>query len=251
MKYYLFCDESNLPPHPYLVYGAVRVAGTFISAARAVFTSFRARHPALSEFKWEYVSGSKPLGAYEQLVDLFLEDRVAAGMGFMCMVSALAEDPNRHSDKVGRDLGFWKAYYTFLANRMEPGCSYNIVVHRKDGPRPNAVAELERYLKYFAASLTPPSHVLSCKSYAAKEHTLLQLADVLSGAVGWEWNAHNRQPNASNAKRLLHGRIVGGLRGRSLKRITRASERQFNVWRWKRQQPEQLALKLSQQKQAK
>lgn len=245
MKYYLFCDESNLPPHPFLVYGAVRVVEAFMPEARAAFTRMRAKHPTITEYKWEYVSGSRPFAAYEECVDLFLSDIVAAGMGFSCMVSALAEDPNRHADKVGKDLGFWKAYYTFLANRLEPGCSYHIRVHRKDGPRPNPVGELERYLKFFAASLNPPSRILSCKPTASKEHTLLQLADLLAGAVGWEWNEHGARPNASEAKRRLHARILHGLGRRSLRRTTRPAERQFNVWRWKRRKPEQMALQLS------
>ncbi len=237
--FYVYCDESYLPgppKHVYRVQGGLWVPEPAMRAVRERFKAHRDRHPKIGEYKWEYVNGDVPMTAYVEIVDLFFEFAVRHGVCFRCIVIPNAEDPSQRLDRVEKDLGFFKAYYTFLhwRLRLNPGAHYHVRLDQKTSPRGCPEKELMRCLNAAARRDLPEPHtVLSCLPVSSHETDLVQMADVLCGAVGWAWNA---MPTKRCAKPLLHQHICERLGWSTLaNRVTGAGSVPFNVWRYRPQ----------------
>lgn len=197
---------------------------------RAVFQQLRAVHPSIGEYKWTYVTGRQPLTAYCDLVDLFFDSPAAEFLSFKCIVIRHDHDRSGALDKVGRDLGFYKAYFTLLSWRLAPGSTNHIRLDRRSSPRADPEAELARCLNAAATrDMSSPFSVDSCRGVSSKAEDLIQLADVLCGLVGWAWNG---QQSTCGAKPIFHKLVCKKLNRISIKCTTPASSKKFNVWQY-------------------
>jgi hypothetical protein len=61
---------------------------------------------------------------------------------------------------------------------------------------------------------------------------MVQLADLLIGAVGYAWNEREKAEGASEAKIAFLRRLEAGLGRASLARGTAKGEKKFNVFDW-------------------
>src|SRR5688500_10014159 len=111
---YVFCDESHVDSHTFRVQGGIWVPEIGMRPVSEAFKTLRAKHPSIQELKWSYVTGKTALTVYKDLVDLFFASDVRRYLSFKCMVIRRTDDVSQLADKTGKDLGFFKAYYTFL-----------------------------------------------------------------------------------------------------------------------------------------
>jgi hypothetical protein len=104
-------------------------------------------------------------------------------------------------------------------------------VDEKPSPRPEPEAELGRCLNSAGQYEPIPWRVLSCRSMVSQQEDLIQLADVLCGALGWAWNG---KQSTCGAKPILADQIASGLGWDVLEgKETYRGERKFNVWRYR------------------
>jgi hypothetical protein len=196
---------------------------------RAELAKLRAKHPKLGEFKWIYVTGKTPLTAYGDLVDLFFHSPAAQYLSFNCIVVRRADDPSDRMKKLGKDVGFYKTYFTLLRYRLA-GDNHVRLDHRSS-PRAHPEADVARCLNAIAKRDGLAFKVLSCAAPCSKSEDLLQLADVLCGAVAWAWNG---KPSTCGAKPALHQHICNHLKWATLEnRETALAAVKFNVWRYR------------------
>jgi hypothetical protein len=231
---YVYCDESHIngPNSGFRIQGGIWVPDHGLRDVRAAFTDLRRRHPTITEMKWSYVTGKTPLTIYTDLITLFFHSPVSHLLSFKCLVVHRGEDPSRKLGKVGMDVGFYKAYFTFLKWRLAPGSTNHLRLDKKSSPRPSPEDDLAYCLN---CARTPqrgdPFVVASCLAVSSKSEDLVQLADVLCGAVGWAWNG---MQSTCGAKPILHQQIVTALGWPTLaNRQTSGAATKFNVWRYR------------------
>lgn len=87
-------------------------------------------------------------------------------------------------------------------------------------------ARINKYTKY--KELKPP--VNSIESRAARDRRLIQLADILTGAVGFHWNQEDKKEDARIGKIFLTNYISSQLGKDSLSFTTKWHERKFNIF---------------------
>lgn len=234
--FHVYCDESHVGGSVtgFRIQGGIWVPDHRMRAVRGAFRELRERHPTIRELKWEYVTGTAPMTVYRELIDLFFSSPVADLLSFKCLVVQRGDDASRTLDKVGKDIGFYKAYYTLLRHRLAAGSTNHVRLDGRSGPRSDAEGELAKCLNNASASqMWTPFTVASCAAVSSKSEDLIQLADVLCGAVGWAWNG---MQSTCGAKPLLHAQITTALRWSTLvSRETGRAEPKFNVWRYRPQ----------------
>ena len=227
-NFHVFCDESYTED-TYRVQGGIWANHAGLRVIRSELTALRCKHAKAREFKWSKLRGKEPTRSYHDLVKIFFDSPAAPYLFFKCLVVHCADDPSRCLGKEERDLGFYKAYHLLLKYRLEPGCRYRIRLDKRTGPRVDPETDVADCLNAEICKWRPPAEVLSCIGVDSHAEDLMQMADVLCGAVGWEWN--NRPSNAP-AKAALAEEIAAKLDWRSLKRQTGGSAVKFNVWRY-------------------
>ena len=67
----------------------------------------------------------------------------------------------------------------------------------------------------------------------SKKHDLIQLSDVIIGAIGFEMNGLHREPNASPGKIALARYISRRAKLVNLQRPTRRGSRDFGIWHFR------------------
>jgi hypothetical protein len=227
--FHVFCDESHIDSHVYRVQGGVWVDHAGMRVVRSELRALRVKHPKSKEFKWSEVHGKVPYRSYGDLITLFFDSPASQYLSFKCLIVRRSDDPSRALGKKEKDLGFYKAYHLLLRNRLETGSRYRIRLDRRSGPRQNAEQEVADCLNAACRFWIPPSEVLSCEGICSKSDDLMQLADVLCGAVAWDANGRK---SASVAKTTLGEQIRSSLGRQVLSQATSSTAPKFNVWHY-------------------
>lgn len=164
-------------------------------------------------------------------MELFFDSPAAEFLNFRCIVVAKEDDASLALDKVGRDVGFYKAYYTLLRHRLVRGLHYHVRLDGRSGPREAPEADLMRCLNTVARrDLDDPFTVLSCRHVVSHSEDLIQLADLFCGVVGWAWNGKS---STCGAKPVLHKQLCSFLPWDTLEaRQTSKSQPKFNIWKY-------------------
>lgn len=231
--FHVFCDESHTASgkHAFRVQGGIWVPDEGMRDVRAALKGLRAKHPTIGELKWSYVTGKQPFTVYVDLMNLFFDSPVAKLLSFNCILVERGDDPARNLDKIGKDLGFYKAYYTLLHWRLAHGSHNYISLDERSSPRAHCEDELMSCLNNASASRhDSPYTVVTCRGVRSKHEDLIQLADVLCGVVGWAWNG---MASTCGAKTGLHAHITKALGWATLRTSTSGRATKFNVWRYR------------------
>lgn len=227
--YHVYCDESHLDPHEFRVQGGIWVPEVGLRTVRQEFARLRRQHPGMRELGWSCISGRKLFTVYRDLTELFFASEAAQYLSFNCIVVQKHEDPSYSLNREGRDQGFYKAYWTLLTHRLKAGCDHHVRLDEKTSPSPRPAEVLRRALNGTARA---QGQVLSCHQISSAKEDILQLADVLCGAVGWIWNGRS---TTSPAKREMGELLASHLPWwRSSAPIESSKyESKFNVWRYR------------------
>jgi len=228
--YHVFCDESYTSggsTNRFRIQAGIWVRDTTLPPLRTELSNLRAKYPRNGEVKWNKLRGSRMPRIVSGLIDVFFSSSVAAQLRFACLAVRESDDPTAGQAAATRDLGQFKAYHLLLSHRLEAGTAAHLVLDGRPNIRPGAEAELQSCLNASGRRRDPPFAVLSCRSVDSAQEDMIQLVDVLGGAVGWAWND---RPSRAGAKRDVHDAICKALGWRTLARETGPWERKFGVW---------------------
>lgn len=201
--YNIYCDESCHLEHSEskaMVLGAV-----WCPAEKSREISVRLREkkrehgmPAPFEAKWTKVSPGG-LALYKGMVDYFFDDDDLHFRGVVIPDrSVLRHDRFNQT----HDDFYYKMYFSLLKTILNPGDTYRIYLDLKDTRGARKIEKLREVLcnNVYDLSLTMIERIQLVRSH---EVEILQLADLLSGAVGY---AH-RGLSTSDAKTAIVSRI--------------------------------------------
>lgn len=217
----VYCDESRVTSDrsdEFMVVGAVMCPADKKADVVRRLDGLRLLYNVHGEFGWKTVCKSR-LSFFEAIVDMFFSD---PDLKFRCVVVS-----RTRTDFEDDEERFQKIYYQVFARWLNAQGEYRVFLdYRVD--RRDRVRTLRRCLintRQFGNAVKFVEEVES------KECDLVQVADLLMGAVGYAWNGRDDMEGASEAKRAVCRAMCSNLGIRSLGHYaTGPGEPKFNVF---------------------
>lgn len=224
----IYCDESCHLQNDginVMVLGAIWCP---MEKRKEIFTQIREikekyNLSKMFEIKWNKVSSSK-IDFYLNLIDYFFEND---DIHFRVLVVPEKDILNHKIFNQTHDEFYYKMYFDLLKVIFAPNDSYNIYLDIKDTQSQEKVEKLTKILRNNRYDYDEKL-IKKIQQVDSKEVELLQLADLLIGAVGYV----NRGLTTSESKIKIIERIQE-LSGYSLMRTTLLRENKTNIFIWK------------------
>ena len=242
----MFCDESSQNLRQYVIGGVYfspsdpEGGDVVVSRLEQQLTETKDRF-ALEPgtLKWAKVpSDGQYLEGYKEFLTVFLEEK---RFYFKCMVVDRSKYPLDSRAFMQKDplLGYLKFYCVFLADgflRRYPEHFFDVRIHQYQDRPGHTVTDLERTVEArFVKRAQPPKRYLDycrVRSMPLEGSNLLQLTDILVGAVAFVWNdGRERVSKRSNARRELV-ELIESKRQMKLDQPTSAATLGINIWRF-------------------
>lgn len=232
--YHVFCDESRIVQDQFMVFGGIIAPARSVVSFNERLKQFRDKFGLTAELKWTKVSRAK-LPEYKEFINEFFRVCRRDVVHFRSVVFDTHQFDYARFHQGDKDLGFYKFFYQFVLHSF---CKY-------------AVSDDDRLLMFFdeRRSKTPLSDlkrslnsgsrkkhgrlcdvVASIEPICSHESDILQVADVMMGAVGYHQNGRHLNPEASQSKIALANHIAKLARLQSLKQQTPWGSSHFGIW---------------------
>ena len=184
----LYCDESTHLENdhmPYMIIGYIKCPYPQIKLLKQKIKELKVRYKYKGEFKWSKIS-TKMEPFYVDLVDLFFN----SDLEFRAVIVNKAQI-NPELAEFTHDDFYFKMYYQLLHNKMDLSDTYNVYLDIKDTCSFHKLHKLKKILKY-------NSSIRNCQFIRSHESYLMQLADVLIGAINYKLRVHDRVLSKNN-----------------------------------------------------
>jgi hypothetical protein len=227
MEIEVYCDESRPElfttrkhaDYIYMLIGSIWLPIEKRNDIKKKVRTIREAHSTFGEIKWNNVSPSK-INFYKDLVNLFLDE--SDNVRFRCIVIDSSSVNLKHYHEGDAELGFYKFYYQLLHHWIKEGNQYFIFTDTKTTRFKHRLKELHKILR--RSNLF--AEINNLQAIPSKESTLIQLADLFTGAVGY--CAHRLR--SSSAKNEIVSLLSERLK-RSPDTSTTRDSVKFNVFR--------------------
>ncbi|MFR9086029.1 MAG: DUF3800 domain-containing protein [Oscillospiraceae bacterium] len=229
----IYCDESCHLEHDKaraMLLGAISCPASEKDRVYSEIRSIKKRHGVSSwaEIKWTAVSPSKE-ALYMALVDYFLQEK---SLSFRAVVAKDKVNLNHAKYNSGsHDLWYYKAYYYLLDAMIGYSEEYRIFIDIKDTCGGSKVRKLQEVLcnnKYdFKHEV-----IKDIEQVKSNESEILQLADLIMGAIGFYHNGHYDKVGASKAKVAVVNRLFEQYKTAIVSGTTRNTPK-MNIFLWK------------------
>jgi hypothetical protein len=221
-----YSDESSQNGHRYLVIGTLAIFRSKVPALLAKLQQARNDNNHTGELGWTSINSYK-FGTYIDWLDIFAEFARPQFLRF----SALVLDTSKvdHSWNDGdKELGFNKLLYQLLLHRV--GARYGserplngYLDHRTTVHTPETLRQiLNAGLGKYRGIKTNPFQRIQFRD--SKQCDLIQLTDILTGAIAFHMNGHGKKAGTRKEKIGLCQEI------RNLRATDQLVQRQFDIW---------------------
>ena len=192
MKIEIYCDESRqdlfnnknsiTENNRYICIGGIWIESEIREKVKSDIKVIQKKHNVFGEFKWKTVTPSK-YEFYKELVELFFnyDDKIK----FRCVVIDAKQVDMKTYNNSDSELGFYKFYYQLLTYWINNKNQYKIYTDYKVNRKNDRLNDLKLILNNKSRSSTTVQLIQAINS---KESLLLQLEDVLMGAVAYKYN---------------------------------------------------------------
>jgi len=223
MNLEVYCDESRTElfyrkptePGQYVLIGGIWIKSEKRKGYKDHIRNIRDSFNLFGEFKWNRVSPSR-LEFYRQIVQFFFKSEAR----FRVIVLPAEKMDAIQFHRADQELMFYKFYYQLIHHWIEPFNRYSIFLDLKTNRLHNRTKTLKEVLQ----NSNIDSEVANVQALPSEELDILQLADVLIGAVGY----HFHGLRTSDAKNTIIYEIEEGI-GHPI-RATNRDEEKFNVF---------------------
>ena len=226
--YNVYCDESchlENDESSVMVLGAIWCPFEYVSEANKRIREIIKHHDMSSDFeiKWSKVSQGK-IDLYLDLVDYFFDNSNLSAR-LLVVPDKKAIDHTRFDQT--HDDWYYKMYFTMLKNIVSPKDEFNIFIDIKDTVGSSKVARLHDVISNSIYDFDKKV-VRKIQTVRSHEVAILQLADLIIGAVGYK----NRKLSTSPGKMKIIDRIIERSEY-NLKSSTLPTEKKFNYFIWR------------------
>lgn len=229
MLYDVYCDESrqdliveksSIDSHNrFVCIGGIMLPTEKREMLKDSIKDLKLKYSLYGELKWGNVSPNK-INFYLELIDLFFS--TDSSIDFRTVVLDAKDIDNETFNDSDHELGYYKFYYQLLYHWIEPRDEYYVFTDYKTNKDRTRLKSLKEILNRACWS----ESVELIQAINSKESLLLQLQNVLMGAVGYKFNygIHGK----SEAKKAVVDRIEEHL-GHPIRHTSR-NYRKFNVF---------------------
>jgi len=226
MDYKIFCDESCTHSGPqYMVIGGLWVPSAIETDLRNQITELRKRRGLYREFHWQKLSGGV-IDAYQEFLDLFFNLQT---LKFNCIVIDKKNKDFTAYNQGDKELGFYKLYEKLIIGNTDPAHSYLLYVDHRTTRKASRLIDLQSAVNAHWQSKVDTNEAIIrvIEARDSKQEDIIQLADILLGALASAWN----NSATGQGKIIFHDYLMKKLQWSSLRQTTvRATESQVNVW---------------------
>lgn len=226
-KFNIYCDESCHLENDHInimVLGSIKCN---LSDKRIIVKDIRKLKEKYNmnpfcEMKWKKISNNK-IQFYKELINYFFDN------DYLSFRAVLVDKEKLNHQKFGQthDTFYYKVYYQLLSRVIVPNHENYIYLDIKD----TKSAKKEKKLKECLANDIYDfnlEHIKNVQAINSKESELLQLADILIGAIAYN-NRYVSLENRSKAKIEIIN-LIKQRSSYSLNRSTLLSEEKFNLF---------------------
>lgn len=231
MQYNIFCDESchlEFDKSPVMVLGAVSCADNEKASIFSDIRNIKTKHGLSSHFeiKWTKVSESK-IDFYIDIINYFWNSDVLSYRGLI----ATGKDRLDHQAYNGGDYDLWyyKMYFCMLDAIIRPDHQYRIFIDIKDTHGGKRVQKLHEVLCNNRYDFHHDV-ISSISQINSRESEILQIADLISGAIAFYNRGMYCLANANPGKKQIVDEL---LTHKPLDSTTPLLESKFNLFVWK------------------
>lgn len=172
------------------------------------------------ELKWSKIS-PKNMDLYKRFINYFFIDD---DLHFRAIIIKNKSKLKFTQSNTKADF-YYKMLYFMIIKKLNPANKYNIYLDIKDTNSAERVANLKKFLNKTKLDYNVGNTIKNIQTIRSYESNLLQLADILLGAISYINNSHT----TSNAKKIL----VEYIKDKSKKTLlnsTLLSEDKFNLF---------------------
>ena len=244
----VYADESctQASDGRFMVIGCLTCDNETAAAMRGEINELNMRISKQSEYHFCKISSVGSAQNYKHLCDIFLNfhnQKCSYKRGLnrlqyyrkVCFDAILIEhsltDHLKFSDGDSQ-IGFFRFYKTLLLHVVKKhffSTSFAVTIDNITLKSPNILEDLRCRVNESMASPTAISKLVKQDS---KVDTLLQMADVLTGAVAFAWNRQECDPSPRNQSKLSVVQHIESKLNRPLTRLDTPG-RSFNIWQLK------------------
>ena len=222
MKYEIYCDEScwealyDKDSHQYASIGGIWIPAEKRQEVKKLIGGLKAKYNLYGEMKWNHIC-PKSVEMYKELINLFFD---LDQLRFRAICIKAAEVNHERFNAGNGELGFYKFYFQLIHHWMLMGNSYQVFVDYKTNGYQHRVQELGSILNNACTA-----ELSQIQALPSEESVLIQLADVLTGAVASAFNSPKLVSESKQSIRsLIESRLGHGIMA------TPAGEAKFNVF---------------------
>ena len=241
MVYHIYCDESRQSKDRYMVLGGIILPVKHVQEFYDTVHNFRIEQKMFAELKWTKVSDRK-LDQYERFIDYFFALNDTDKLHFHCIIIDNHQVDYKRFSRGDKELGFYKFYYQLLLHCFgkiycRKGEDDRFIVHLDYRTTNYSLNTLKIVLnrgmqKKFEIDSNP---FVSFEPRNSKKSELIQMNDILLGAIGFQKNGYDLLSGARKAKKRLSQYIASGAGLKDLKNNTEWGRVRFTIWNFKLQ----------------
>lgn len=246
--YRIYCDESRQDNNEYKLIGGIWIdtqySQMFVDEFHSIISSKYTSLPG--HMKWTRVPGNINIPIFHQyldLIDLYFKYNSLGRMYFKTIIADskynMKDEKFHHGDY---EEGFYKLYYFLIIHSLRLPLQYHIRVAKRDVSKAirnlDESARLDELKKALnngvRKKVNKPYYqniVLSVEARPAREKRLIQIADILMGAVGYQWCGDYNKQEKVNGKKYLCDYISSKLNKPNLLFTSSWNDRTFNIFK--------------------
>ncbi len=207
MVYHIYCDESRQSKDRYMVLGGIIIPQKNIDEFNATMHNFRIDQNMHAELKWTKVSNQK-INEYKRFVDYFFALNNTDRLHFHCIIIDNHKVDHKRFSKGNKELGFYKFYYQLLLHsfgkkyyRHDDRFIVNLDYRNTTYSLDTLKTVLNRGMKKKFSIVT--LLFVAVEPRNSKESEIIQINDIILGAIGFQKNGYHLLAHAKKAKKEL------------------------------------------------
>jgi hypothetical protein len=231
-KYHIYCDESSQTKHRFLVIGATICKASVAPRIAATIEHIIKPHGGTSELKWEKVK-RRNLPMYKAVADGFGQMVTGSFLHYYALVVDTTKVDHKKYNEGDAELGFSKFLFTLLfkfARVYRPEYRFHVFLdERTTKHTPDLLRTIlnARARRQQIRDFDPYRTVEFAKSENSR---IIQLTDLVTGAIASATNMHHLAPTASKHKTEMMHYMVKCCGVRSLAIPTPVPGKGFDIW---------------------